>query len=208
MTEKSEMETGGFLGRSRMVVDTSVFVNPETMKLLGDSVGEAIESFLDICRRYSVGIYLPLSIFRELSSFAPAETLKTLRARSVVRGPDLYNLQVPAAFLHTFISDVRQRVNKGLQIAEKAVKRDDIPENVRWVRGRYRTALRTGIVDSVEDLEVVLLAKEVDGVILTADQGIANMADSLGIEIFTTQEFIDFCRDNDKDGVSYEYGAQ
>lgn len=198
----AETGNGKFIqkpSRSRVVVDTSVFVNPETMELFGGSVGSAIEGFLDICWKFSLEIYMPLSIFREISTFAPAETLKTLRTRAVVRAPDLYNMQVPAATFHTFVRDLRQRVNKGLHIAEKAIKSDDVPENVKWVRQHYREALRSGIVDSVEDLEVVLLAREAGGIILTADQGIANMADSFGIEVFTAQEFLDYCNDEAKE---------
>ncbi len=195
MPENSDYTEKPDIPRSRMIVDTSIFVNPETMVLLGESVGSAIEGFLQICRRYSLEIYMPLSIFREISTFAPAETIKTLRTRAVVRAPDLYNMQVPAVTFHTFVKELRERVNKGLHIAEKAIKSDDAPENVRWVRQHYREALRSGIVDSVEDLEVVLLAREVGGIILTADQGITNMADSFGIEVFTAREFLDYCND-------------
>jgi hypothetical protein len=166
------------------------------MVLFGDSVGTAIKGFLQVCRTYSLEIYMPSSIFREISTFAPAETLKTLKTRAVVRAPDLYAMQVPAVTFHGFVRELRQRVNKGLQIAEKAIKSDDVPENIRWVRQHYREALRSGIVDSVEDLEVVLLAREVGGVVLTADEGIANMADSFGIEVFTAQEFLDYCNDS------------
>lgn len=199
MAEKNYGNMNPELSRSRVVMDTSVFVNPETMELFGDSVGSAIDGFLNICRRFSMEIYMPLSIFRELSTFAPPDIIKTLRTRAVVRAPDLYNMQVPAATFHTFVRELRQRVNKGLQIAEKAIKSDDVPENVRWVRQHYREALRSGIVDSVEDLEVVLLAREVSGFILTADQGIANMADSFGIEVFRAQQFLDYCNDTAKE---------
>lgn len=196
MEDKNSGKINPELSRSRVVVDTSVFVNPETMELFGDSVGSAVEGFLNICRGFMLEIYMPLSIFRELSTFAPPDIIKTLRTRAVVRAPDLYSMQVPAVTFHTFVKELRQRVNKGLHIAEKAIKSDDVPENIRWVRQHYREALRSGIVDSVEDLEVVLLAKEVEGVILTADQGIANMADSFGIEVFTAEEFLDYCHDN------------
>lgn len=199
MAEKKHERAKPDLRRSRLVIDTSVFVNPGTMELFGDSVGSAIKGFLNLCRAYSLEIYMPLSIFRELSAFAPPETLKALRTRAVVRAPDLYNMQVPAATFHTFVGELRRRVNKGLQIAEKAIKSEDVPENVRWVRQHYREALRSGIVDSVEDLEVVLLAREVGGIILTADRGIANMADSFGIEVFSAREFLDYCNDTAKE---------
>ncbi len=176
--------------RSRVVVDTSIFVNPDAQKLFGSDAGSAIRRIVELTRRSSLEIYMPLSIFRELSDFADEGALKELRAEAVVRPPDMYNLQVPAAIFHMFVRELRQRVNKGLHIAEKAIQSENLPENIRWVRQHYREALRTGIIDSVEDLEVVFLAKEVGGVILTADQGIANMAGELGIEVFMAEEFL------------------
>ncbi len=193
MTEKELPGAVPAFPRSRIVIDTSLFVNPETRKDLGDSTSEALMMFLEMCRRYSLEIYLPLSVFRELSNFVDSGVLKVLRAQAVVRAPDLYNIQVPAAIFHTFVRELRLRVNKGLHIAEKAIKAADLPENVRWVRQHYREAMRSGIVDSVEDLEVVLMAREIGGVILTSDQGIANMAGSLGIEVFSAGEFTDYC---------------
>lgn len=202
MTEKetrSKAETVTAFPRSRVVIDTSIFVNPETMRLFGESSSEAITGFLEMSRQFSLEIFLPLSVFRELSNFAAPEVLKILRARAVVRALDLYNIQVPAAIFHTFVRELRMRVNKGLHVAEKAIKAADLPETVRWVRQQYREALRSGIVDSVEDLEVVLMAREIDGVILTSDKGIANLAGSLGIEVFSAEEFTDYC--NEKGGV-------
>ena len=200
MITGNSTEHGTGSSRSRVVVDTSIFINPETQKLLGDTAGEALQAFLAECRRASLEIYLPLSIYRELSNFIAPEVLKSLRAQAVVRDVDLYNIQVPAAIFHTFIRDLRLRVNKGLNIAEKAIKSADLPETVRWVRQQYRDALRSGIVDSVEDLEVVLMAREINGVILTSDKGIAMMAGSLGIEVFSAGEFLSFCNVIQKSG--------
>jgi hypothetical protein len=107
-----------------------------------------------------------------------------------------------------FVRELRQRVNKGLHIAERAIQSENLPENVRWVRQHYREALRTGIVDSVEDLEVVLLAKEVGGVILTADQGIANMAGELGIEVFMAEEFLSLIEDISANSYDDESGGE
>lgn len=183
--------------RSRVVVDTSIFVNPDTQRLFGSDVSGAIRKLVALSRESGLELYMPLSIFRELSDFASPEALKSLRTQAVVRAPDLYNLQVPAAIFHMFVRELRQRVNKGLHIAEKAIQSENLPENIRWVRQHYREALRTGIIDSVEDLEVVFLAKEVGGVILTADQGISNMAGELGIEVFLAEEFLSLIDDGD-----------
>ncbi len=180
--------------RKRIVLDTSLLVNPESRPCLGPDLSAAVMELVRLVQTYGLELYIPLSVFKELSNFAAEEELKVLRSQAIVRSPDLYNLQVPAAILHTFIHKLRQRVNKGLHIAEKAIQRDNLPENIRWVRQHYREALRSGIVDSTEDLEVVLLAKEVQAIVLTEDQGIADMAGELGLEVFQAKEFVHYCQ--------------
>lgn len=176
---------------ARLVLDTSLFVNPDTQHQFGPDIQEAVSHFLQIAQDKQLELYMPISIYRELSHFAPPSSLAAFRRVAVVRAPDLHHMRVPAAILHSFIRDLRNRVNQGLRVAERAIRSDRRDNNVRWLRERYREALRSGIVDSVEDLDVVLLAKEVKGAILSADQGIANMAEELGLEVFTAAEFLD-----------------
>jgi RNA ligase partner protein len=175
---------------TRLVLDTSLFVNPDAQRYFGQNVEETVQRFLEIARTAGVQLLMPVSIFRELSHFASTEVLDTFRREAEVRGPDIYNLQVPAAIFHSFIRDLRDRVNRGLRVAEKAIQSKSDPENIRWLRAQYREALRTGMVDSVEDLDAILLAKEVRGIILSEDRGIWNMAEELGIEILTAKDFV------------------
>ncbi|HOP64203.1 MAG TPA: RNA ligase partner protein [Spirochaetota bacterium] len=174
----------------KIVIDTSTFVNPVTQNDFGDSLESAIDRFIKISVAKEIKVYTPTSIFRELSHFAPEGALKKLRKIAVIRGPDLYSMQFPAAIFHTFIADIRVRINKGLRIAEEAIESSKTADSIRRIRNEYRAAMRSGIIDSVEDLDVVLLAKEIGGTILSADEGILNMADSLGIEVFSSKDFI------------------
>lgn len=177
---------------TNVVLDTSIFTNPDTQSQFGAGVDGALAGFLGETRQRDITLYMPASVFRELRNFGSASAVAEFRRVAVVRGPDLYNLHVPAAIFHEFLRDLRDRVDKGLNIAEKAIRSENSePDIIRWVRQHYRQALRHGIVDSVEDLEVVLLAKEVGGVILTADQGIVRMAESMGIEVYTAVDFKD-----------------
>jgi len=76
-------------------------------------------------------------------------------------------------------------------VAEEAVKALSYkkPEEVlKSLRRRYREVLREGIVDSKEDLEIILLALELDGVVLSADRGVLYMADSLGLRFWEPKE--------------------
>ncbi len=185
-----------FSPRGKIVLDTSLLVNPEAYVYFAQDISAAVKEFASLTQLHGFEIYIPMAVFKELSNFIPEKELGILRSQAIVRNPDLYNLQVPAAIFHTFVHKLRQRVNKGLHIAEKAIQRDNVPENVRWVRQHYREALRSGIVDSTEDLEVVLLAKEVQAIVLTEDQGIASMAGELGLEVFNAQDFINYCKYN------------
>ncbi|HLE25873.1 MAG TPA: RNA ligase partner protein [Thermodesulfobacteriota bacterium] len=174
----------------RLVLDTSLFVNPDAQRQFGENVNQAVNRFLKITRENNIEIYMPLSVFRELSNFTSPEALITFRRDAIVRAPDLYNLQVPAAIFHIFIGELRNRINKGLRITEEAIHKEPTAENIRRLRQEYREALRSGMVDSVEDLDVVLLAKEIGGAVLSADEGIANMAEALGIEVLSATYFI------------------
>lgn len=174
----------------KIVIDTSTFVNPITQSDFGDTIESAVDSFISMATSHGINVYIPSSIFRELSHFTPEGAQVKLRKAAIIRGPDLYSMQFPAAIFHTFISDIRVRINKGLRIAEEAIESSKTADNIRRIRNEYRAAMRSGIIDSVEDLDVVLLAKEIGGTILSADEGIINMADSLGIEVFSSRDFI------------------
>ncbi len=180
----------------RLVLDTSLFSNPETQKHFGDDIEAAIENFLDMTVKNAIELYMPVSIYRELSHFAPDYVMKKFRKHASVRAPRLHDIKVPAAIFHSFVNDLRERVDQGLRIAEAAIRSEESADNIRWVRRKYRDAMRTGIVDSVEDLDVVLLAEEVQGAILSADQGIDNMGEDLGIEVFTAEEIVQMYGDH------------
>ncbi len=176
--------------RKKFVLDTSLFVNPDTQKKLGVNLKSAVQNFIDIARRNDIELYMPTSIYKELSHFVTRETLKTIRENFTIRGPNIYNIKIPAAILHLFIQDLRRRLDKGLRIAEEAIRTEHTEKNIQRVRNQYRTALRSGIIDSVEDLDVILLAMELQGAVLSADEGITKMADALGIEVFSAGDFI------------------
>ena len=84
---------------------------------------------------------------------------------------------VPAEFLYEFIDEVRYRINKGLRIAEELTKEagrmseEDVGRLINKLREKYREALRSGIIDSKEDLDVLLLAYELDAILESGDEG-------------------------------------
>jgi hypothetical protein len=183
--------------KEKIVLDTSLFVNPEVRVDFGKTPTEAIEGFLNIAVQIpSIEFYMPSSIFKELLNFIDADRisgdlLATLRQKS----PKKHELNCPAFLLYELIEDMRERVNKGLRIAEKAVRnvhKADEREIIQNLRKNYREALRDGIIDSKEDVDLLLLARELDALLVTIDNGVITWAEKLGIRWLLPNKFKDY----------------
>lgn len=178
----------------RVVLDTSLFVNPDVRKSFGDTPTEALEAFLFLAAQIHIlEFYMPPSIFEELLHFVekdkiPEDLLLILHQKP----PKKHELKCPAFLLYELIEDIRERVNKGLRIAEKAVRSVETKgsdEIIQDLRRKYREALREGIIDSKEDVDLLLLAMELDALLVTADQGLIKWAEKLGIKWLFPEKF-------------------
>ena len=183
--------------KDRVVLDTSLFVNPEVRNDFGDSPTEAIKGFLHLAEQIpSLEFYMPSSIFEELMNFVdrrkvPGRLLAVLSQKS----PGKHEMNVPAVLLYELIEDIRDRINKGLRVAEKAVRSvGTVDENelIKGMRKSYREALREGIIDSREDVDLILLAKELDALLVTVDHGAIKWAEKLGIRWLIPDKFKDY----------------
>jgi RNA ligase partner protein len=180
-----------------VVLDTSIFVNPDARGVLGDTPTLALQEFLSMIHNIEgMEFYMPPSIFEELMNFIkrdeiPAELLLKLNQKS----PRRLETSVPGQLLYELVDEMRDRVNKGLRIAEKAVRsteRLEIDDIVKDMRRKYRDALREGVIDSAEDMDLILLARELDAVLVTADQGACKWADKLGVQWLFPERFKDY----------------
>jgi len=181
----------------RVVLDTSLFVNPDARTSLGNTPTEALETFLFLAAQIHIlEFYMPPSIFEELLHFVekdkiPGDLLVILHQKP----PKRHELKCPAVLLYELIDDMRERVNKGLRIAEKAVRgaeKNKADEMIQDLRRKYREALREGIIDSKEDVDLLLLAMELDALLITADQGLIRWAEKLGIQWLFPEKFKDY----------------
>ncbi|HHT9159740.1 MAG: RNA ligase partner protein [Planctomycetes bacterium GWF2_39_10] len=177
---------GKDIKHEQIIIDTSIFTNPDVYKSFGASPTEALHSFLEItCKLDGPSFYMPPTIYQELLNFVEIERIPTnLQIRIIQKPPKRYELSVPAFLLYELIEDVRNRIDKGLRVAEEAVREtspETEPDAIANLRKKYRAALREGIIDSKEDVDLILLAKEMDGILMTADTGIVKWADKLGI---------------------------
>nr|CAJ74250.1 conserved hypothetical protein [Candidatus Kuenenia stuttgartiensis] len=170
----------------KIIIDTSIFTNPEVYQTFGNDPTDALRSFLEIISKLKGPIfYMPQTIYEELLNFVEIKDIQVdLQMLLQQKSPKRYELTVPAFLLYELIEDVRLRIDKGLRVAETAVREtspDTEPEAIANLRKKYRMALREGIIDSKEDVDLILLAKEMDGIMMTADTGIVKWADKLGI---------------------------
>ena len=174
------------LKKECFVIDTSIFTNPDVYITFGRTPTTALKNFLKLTTKLEgPNFYMPPSIYEELMNFVDIDKIpKDLQVRIFQKPPKKYEMNVPAFLLYELIEDVRHRIDKGLRVAEQAVREvinDNEPDTINNLRRKYRSALREGIIDSKEDVDLILLARELDGILVTADKGIMTWADKLGI---------------------------
>ena len=142
-----------------LVLDTSVFTNPDATRQWGGGAAAAFE----------LAVHL--------------------------QSPERYHQTVPGTVLYHLIDDIRSRIDKGLRVAEKAVRTagaadpsSDVGDTIAQLRDQYRAALRSGLLDSKEDVDLILLAREVDGALVSSDQGVVSWVERLGVRLVQQPE--------------------
>lgn len=176
---------------NKYVIDTSLFVNPHARNKFGKSPSTAVRGFVKKLSKLDMEVYMPPSVFKELNNFVDQKSIDELELAVRKRSPNTYSIYLPAAVLYDFIEDIRRRINKGMRVAEQFAKdnRPDNDEKLRKLREKYREAMRTGILDSEEDFELVLLAKELEATLVTSDEGVLKFANQIGCEWLPADKF-------------------
>ena len=190
--------------KQRLVFDTSAFTNALPFKKSQDSVKFALDlvNLLAEARmKLKISCYIPYpTVYQELilslkSRKCKESTIIKVDTWLVKKTPDRFEVKIPAEILYDYISAMRERMNKGLRIAEEAVEaankggKATNGDVVKTLRNKYKIALRQGILDSKEDLDVLLLAKELDAAVVTADEGIAKWAERMGLRFVEARVF-------------------
>ncbi|MEB3760432.1 MAG: RNA ligase partner protein [Desulfurococcales archaeon] len=138
-------------------------------------------------RRILIGSNVRLDLIHDLSTWI------------TIKAPDKLSMQIPASVFSEYVSDIRRRLYKGLRVAETVVRKvardcegdeECIGTAIKGLREKYREATRKGLVDSVEDLDTILLALELKGIIVTSDYGIRKLGEQLGIIVVDPEDFV------------------
>jgi len=173
----------------QVVLDTSIFVNPDSRSSFGHTPKEALNGFLEELKdKKHISCYMPPSVYEELIKFTEIPSpKKTILINK--KPPSSYQTPVPAMLVYEFIEEMRLRINKGLRIAEKYTRKGLKEEEIiKTLRQEYRVALREGVIDSKEDFDLVLLAKEIGAYLATSDKGLVKWAEKIGISCIGAEE--------------------
>jgi hypothetical protein len=196
--------------KQRFVLDTSVFITEE-IRRDGESLEDAVSRFLDLVARakleLNISCYLPPSIYEELARMledrgVSEETFAKLNAWVIKKNPARFEVMIPAEIVYGFIDEMSERVNRGLRVSEKAVRkaedsREDPAEDhmsevdkvISDLRDEYRRTLRQGVLDSREDFDLLILAREMDAGVVTEDTGIISWAEDFGLRYLKGRDF-------------------
>ena len=205
--------------RQQFVLDTSLFIT-EGIRREGESVEDAVLRLLDLIAtarlELNVSCYVPPSIHDELATMlrdrdVSDEVFSKLDTWVIRKSPDRYGVRIPADIVYGFVDEMSDRVDRGLRVAEEAVREAEAlnPEQltagepaaddheymtdadhvVSDLRDKYRRALRQGVLDSREDFDLLVLARELEAGVVTEDRGIISWADQFGLRYVRGRQF-------------------
>jgi len=205
----------GALPRQQFVLDTSLFITEEIRR--GDeSLESAVLRLLDLIAtarlELNISCYMPPSIHDELGTMlrdrgVDDEVFSRLDTWVVRKSPDRYGVSIPANIVYNFIDEMSDRVDRGLRVSEAAIREVEQldPEDLTAdghdeymtaadrvlsnMRDKYRRALRQGVLDSREDFDLLVLARELDAGVVTEDRGIISWADEFGLRYVRGGQF-------------------
>ncbi|UPM44398.1 RNA ligase partner protein [Halocatena salina] len=206
----------GSLPRQRFVLDTSLFITDE-IREAGRSLQETILHLLDLVAtarlELNISCYMPPSIHDELGTMLrDREVSDAVHSRLdtwvVRKSPDRYGVTIPADIVYEFIDEMSDRVNRGLRVSEEAIREveqldptelasdadrseymTEADRILSDMRDKYRRALQRGVLDSREDFDLLVLARELDAGVVTEDRGIISWADEFGLRYVRAGQF-------------------
>ncbi|WP_456368867.1 RNA ligase partner protein [Geoglobus sp.] len=201
--------------RQRFVLDTTAITDTgmrvkEGYETLCDSASDILDLIAKARLRLDISCYVPYpSVYTELTSFfkrygCEKEVFIKLDTWLVKKTPNRYEVKIPAEIFHEYIITMRQKINKARRIAEdfmwessalglkyekKDELRDEVGELISKFRDKYREVMRHGVLDSSPDLDVLLLAKELDAAVVSSDEGIRRWSERMGLRFVEAKKF-------------------
>jgi len=209
----------GELPRQQFVLDTSLFITEEIRRdgeSLEEAVLRLLDLIATARLEINISCHVPPSIHDELATMlrdraVSDEVFSRLDTWVVRKSPDRYGVTIPADIVYEFIDEMSDRVDRGLRVSEQALRDveqldpDELAHGADGdgseqymteadrilsdLRDNYRQALRQGVLDSREDFDLLVLARELDAGVVTEDRGIISWADKFGLRYVRAGQF-------------------
>lgn len=197
------------------VLDTNLFFNMVSGLGLGNKTEELMVNVTSAMKKArekkQAEFFMPPRVVDELLGFFEDKNqafLKDFQSQITVKSPDISKHQFPAQLFYKLIEDIRARSLRGLNIAVDEVKtayfhsnseetvklnKIELQKNMGPVltrlREKYRVATRSGFLDSLADLDLIVLSKELDAVMVSTDEGVVDWGRAFGVKEMTAQSF-------------------
>jgi len=195
------------------VLDTNLFFNIGAGLEMGKTTEAVVIKLTEIIKKFKktkkASFYMPARIVDEFLSFFEnknQEFIKNFLSVINIKSPNPSAIDFSAQVFYHLIEDIRNRSYRGLNIAEEEIiktgetmsgkktesKKDfqiAIGKFIKNFRDRYRNATRTGFLDSVADLDLIVLSKEIDGFLVTSDEGVLSWGRTFGIKEMPSSVF-------------------
>ena len=187
------------------VIDTNFFINLQRPLNLGNNKEEVVVAFhklaLPLIKKQLIVLYTTPNSFKELSAFYQddTQTIKLLSELLTIGSYNSNKLQIQAHLFYKLIEQAGKRLYRGLRVAEEPLKellgndnysKTDINTKINQLREKYRRATREGFLDSTIDLELILLCKDRDAVIVSTDRGLLEWARDFGCNELLPELFV------------------
>lgn len=190
----------------KYILDTNLFFNMEEGLDLGKKTEEVVKNVSLLAKKLKAQkkgeIFMPPRAIDEFLSFFEDKNqtfIKEFLASITIKSPEVNAVAVPNQAFYLLVDDIRQRNLRGLNVAEEEItnagrllmgKNAPSPKDfqiqigsvVKKFRERYRNATRTGFLDSLADLDCIVLAKEQNGVLISTDEGVLKWARVFGVK--------------------------
>jgi hypothetical protein len=197
--------------KQRFVLDTSVFLTEE-IRREGEDLDAALNRLLDLVAaaklELNISCYIPPSVYDELTGMlADRDVSEEARAKLntwvIKKNPARFEVMIPAEIVYGFIDEMSDRVDRGLRVSEKAVRKAEtsreeevdheymsaVDRVISDLRDEYRTTLRQGVLDSREDFDLLVLGRELEAGVVTEDRGIITWAEDFGLRYLRGRDF-------------------
>jgi RNA ligase partner protein len=197
----------------KYILDTNLFFNMEEGIGLGERTEQVTKNITAAAKKLKDQgkgeFYMPPKIVEEYLSFFEDKGqpfIKGFLSQITIKSPDIRRIQINGDVFYRLIEDIRERSYRGLRVGEEEIveaarlvigkgelnKKDfqiAIGKAVKSFRERYRQATRVGFLDSLADLDLIILAKETDGFLVSADEGVIKWSRVFGAKEMSAQVF-------------------